>query len=253
LIPEMVNAMRVPRVVIGSLTLAALPACGPSGPDLDQVTRDQREIFFKLGRLERSVEQAATQPAAAAAAPEPKYPDKVYDIPVGGSPVKGPAKAPVTIVEFSDFQCPPCGEARALVKQVVDAYPKDVKLVYKQFPLTAIHDNAMNAAKAAIAADKQGKFWEMHDLLYQNQSALGIDKLTEYAGKIGLDVPHWVKDFSSAAVQEQVVQEMRDGRAVDVDATPTFFVNGSRVGDRSFDGFKAMIERSLRAQPGKKG
>ena len=159
--------MRVPRVVIGSLTLAALPACGPSGPDLDQVTRDQREIFFKLGRLERSVEQAATQPAAAAAAPEPKYPDKVYDIPVGGSPVKGPAKAPVTIVEFSDFQCPPCGEARALVKQVV--------------------------------------------------------------------------------------QEMRDGRAVDVDATPTFFVNGSRVGDRSFDGFKAMIERSLRAQPGKKG
>src|SRR5437588_290907 len=124
----MVNAMRVPRVVIGSLTLAALPACGPSGPDLDQVTRDQREIF--------------------------------------------------------------------------------VKLVYKQFPLTAIHDNAMNAAKAAIAADKQGKFWEMHDLLYQNQSALGIDKLTEYAGTIGLDVPHWVKDFSSAAVQEQVVQEM---------------------------------------------
>ena len=249
----MMNAGRVMRVVIGSLALGSFPACGRSAPDLDQVTRDQREIFFKLGRLERSIEQAATQPAAAAAAPEPKYPDKVYDIPVGGSAVKGPAKAPVTIVEFSDFQCPPCGEARALVKQIVEAYPKDVKLVYKQFPLTAIHNNAMSAAKAAIAAGRQGKFWEMHDVLYQNQSELGTDKLTEYAGKIGLDVPRWVKDFSSAAVQEEVVQEMRDGRAADVDATPTFFVNGSRVVDRSFDGFKALIEKSLRAQPGRKG
>jgi len=128
-----------------------------------------------------------------------------------------------------------------------------VKLVYKQFPLTAIHDNAMNVAKAAIAADRQRKFWEMHDILYRNQGELGIDRLTEYAGKIGLDVPHWVKDFSSAAVQEQVVQEMRDGHAADVDATRTFFVNGGRVGDRSFDGFKAMIERTLRAQPGKEG
>jgi protein-disulfide isomerase len=249
----MMNAGRVMRVVIGSLALGSFPACGRSAPDLDQVTRDQREIFFKLGRLERSIEQAATQPAAAAAAPEPKYPDKVYDIPVGGAPVKGPAKAPVTIVEFSDFQCPPCGEARALVKQIVEAYPKDVKLVYKQFPLTAIHNNAMSAAKAAIAAGRQGKFWEMHDILYQNQGELGTDKLTEYAGKIGLDVPRWVKDFSSAAVQEEVVQEMRDGRAADVDATPTFFVNGSRVVDRSFDGFKALIEKSLRAQPGRKG
>jgi protein-disulfide isomerase len=249
----MMNAGRVMRVVIGSVALGGFPACGRSVPDLDQVTRDQREIFFKLGRLERSVEQAATQPAAATAAPAPKYPDKVYDIPVGGSPVKGPAKAPVTIVEFSDFQCPPCGEARALVKQILEAYPKDVKLVYKQFPLTSIHDNAMNAAKAAIAAGRQEKFWEMHDFLYQHQSELGIDKLTEYAGRIGLDVPRWVKDFSSTAVQEQVVREMQDGRAADVDATPTFFVSGSRVEDRSFDGFKSMIERSLRAQPGKTG
>jgi len=246
--------MHVMEAVIGCLALAALPACGPSAPDLDDVKRDQREILFRLGRLDRSVEGAATQPAAAPAAPEVKtYPDKVYEILVGASPVKGPKSAPVTIVEFSDFQCPPCGDSRDLVKQVLQAYPEDVKLVYKQFPLIGVHDHALDAAKAAIAADKQGRFWEMHDILYQNQRELSVDKLTEYAGRIGLDVPRWVKDFSSQEVQEQVANERRDGRAADVDATPTFFVNGKRVGERSLGEFRTMIEEALRTRPGKKG
>ncbi len=245
--------MHVTKSLIAPLALVALAACNSSTPDLAEVEHDQREIFFRLGRLERSVEQAAT-PTPSPAAPEPKkYPDKVYDIPVGASPVKGAKNAAITIVEFSDFQCPPCAQTRTLVKQVLDAYPKDARLFYKHYPLTSIHENAMNAAKAAIAAGKQGKFWEMHDLLYQNQSALGVDKLTEYAGTIGLDVPRWVKDFSSADVGERVAQDVRDGQAADVDATPTFFVNGKRVGDRSFDEFKSMIEGAMRARPGKKG
>ena len=243
--------MLVTKILLAPLALVA--ACGSSTPEFEEVLRDQREIFRKLGRLERSVEVAAT-PAAAPAAPEPKkYPDKVYDIPIAGAPVKGAKAAPVTIVEFADFQCPPCAQSRTLVKQVLDAYPKDVRFVYKQYPLTSIHHNAMNAAKAALAAEKQGKFWEMHEVLYANQSALGVDKLTEYAGTVGLDVPRWVKDFSSADVRERVASDVRDGQAADVDSTPTFFVNGKRMpNERSLDAFKTMIEGARRAGPAAK-
>ncbi len=236
-----------------ALPFLALAACGSATPELEDVLRDQREIFRKLGRLERSVEVAAA-PAAAPAAPEPKkYPDKVYDIPIGAAPVKGAKGAPVTIVEFADFQCPPCAQSRTLVKQVLDAYPKEVRLVYKQYPLTSIHDNAMNAAKAALAAEKQGKFWEMHEALYANQGALSVDKLTEYAGTVGLDVPRWVKDFSSPEIQEQVAGDVRDGQAADVDSTPTFFVNGKRMpNERSLDAFKTLIDGARRAEPARK-
>jgi protein-disulfide isomerase len=226
--------------------------CQERSTDLDEVMKDQREIFYRIGALEKSIQFAATAPAPATPPPKPVDPDKVWDIPVGDSPVKGPKNAPVTIVEFSDFQCPPCGEVRPLVKQVLDAYPKEVKLVYKMLPLTSIHNNAMAAAKAAVAAGRQGKFWEMHDILYQNQDALGTDNLTAFAGKIGLDVPRWVKDFSSAEVEAQVRKEAGEARAAEVDGTPTFFVNGKRLADRSFDEFKQLIDAALKDKPRKK-
>jgi protein-disulfide isomerase len=129
------------------------------------------------------------------------------------------------------------------------AFPNDVNFVYKNFPLPAtMHPNAMPAAKAAVAAGKQGKFWEMHDLMFQNARELGYDKLKEYAGKIGVDVARWEKDFASPEVQQQVEKEMAEGRGADVTGTPTFFVNGKRVMNRSFDGFKDMIEAALKSQ-----
>ena len=122
-------------------------------------------------------------------------------------------------------------------------YPTDVNFVYKNFPLPAtMHPNAMNAAKAAVAASKQGKFWEMHDIMFQNARELGVDKLKDYAGKIGLDVTRWEKDFNSPDVDQQVQKEMAEGRGADVTGTPTFFVNGKRVMNRSVEGFKDMIE-----------
>jgi len=130
-----------------------------------------------------------------------------------------------------------------LVDQVLQQYPNDVNFVYKNFPLPAtMHPNAMNAAKAAVAAGKQGKFWEMHDVMFQNARDLGADKLKEYAGKAGLDVARWEKDFNSSDVDQQVQKEMAEGRAADVNGTPTFFVNGKRVTNRSVEGFKDMIE-----------
>src|SRR5689334_19232155 len=133
-------------------------------------------------------------------------------------------------------------------------YPTDVNFVYKNFPLPAtMHPNAMNAAKAAVAASKQGKFWEMHDIMFQNARELGVDKLKEYAGKIGLDVARWEKDFNSPDVEQQVQKEMTEGRSADVSGTPTFFVNGKRVMNRSVEGFKDMIEAAKKDTAEKKG
>src|SRR5712692_1070496 len=115
-----------------------------------------------------------------------------------------------------------------------------------------MHPNAMPAAKAAAAAGKQGKFWEMHDIMFQNNRELGFDKLKEYAGKIGLDVVRWEKDFSAPDVQQQIEKEMSEGRSADVSGTPTFFVNGKRVMNRCFEGFKDMVDAALKDQGDKK-
>ena len=132
---------------------------------------------------------------------------------------------------------------------MLQAYPSDVNFVYKQFPLPAtMHPNALPASKAAVAAGKQGKFWEMHDIIFKNNRELSYDKLKEYAGQVGLDVARWEKDYNSPDVQQAIDKELADGRAADVQGTPTFFVNGKRVANRSLDGFKQMIDDALKAK-----
>jgi len=132
---------------------------------------------------------------------------------------------------------------------VLQAYPSDVNFVYKQFPLPAtMHPNALPSSKAAVAAGKQGKFWEMHDIIFKNNRELSYDKLKEYAGQVGLDVARWEKDYNSPDVQQAIDKELADGRAADVQGTPTFFVNGKRVANRSLEGFKQMIDEALKAK-----
>ena len=132
---------------------------------------------------------------------------------------------------------------------MLQQYPKDVNFVYKQFPLPpTMHPNAMPASKAAMAAAKQGKFWEMHDIMFKNQRELSFDKLKDYAKQIGLDVARWEKDFNSPEVQQQIDKESAEGRAADVQGTPTFFVGGKRVMNRSVDGFKQIIDESLKGK-----
>lgn len=128
-------------------------------------------------------------------------------------------------------------------------YPKDVNFAYKNFPLPAtMHPNAMPAAKAVVAAGKQGKFWEMHDVVFQNSSQLGGDKLKELAGQVGLDVPRWEKDTNAPDVQAAIDKDSADGRAANVQGTPTFFINGKLVTNRSVDGFSSMIDEALKAK-----
>ena len=121
-----------------------------------------------------------------------------------------------------------------------------MKFVYKQYPLTQLHANAMNAARAALAAHKQGKFWEMHDKLFANQEALQPDKLKEYAAQVGLNVARFEKDMASPEVQKQIEEESRVADQSGVTGTPTLFINGKRVQNRSLESLKGMIEESLK-------
>ena len=130
--------------------------------------------------------------------------------------------------------------------QVLKAYPKEVKFVYKEFPLTSIHQNALNAARAALAARKQGKFWEMHDKLFANQRALQADKLKEYAQEIGLDAAKFEQDMGSPDVQKEIDEDGKAAQQAQVSGTPTLFINGKRVMTRSFDGLKQMIDEALK-------
>ena len=130
--------------------------------------------------------------------------------------------------------------------QVLKAYPNEVKFVYKEFPLTSIHQNALNAAKAVVAAQKQGKFWEMHDKLFANQRALLPDNLKQYAQQIGLDTAKFEKDMTSPEVQKQIDAEMKLAQDAEVRGTPTMFLNGKRVMNRSFEGLKQMIDEALK-------
>ncbi|MCW5891573.1 MAG: thioredoxin domain-containing protein [bacterium] len=229
--------------VLAAITM--LTACGGSPADIEELKKGQKEMLAKLESLEKNVQQIKTAPAAAAPARPQVDPNKVYDIPASPSPVKGPKDAKVTIVKFSDYQCPFCAQSAPLIDQVLQAYPNDVNYVYKQFPLTSIHPQAMPASKAALAAGKQGKFWEMHALIFENYRQLSPEKLKELAQQLNLDMAKWEADVNSPAVQDEIEEEMKQARAADVTGTPTIFVNGKRLMNRSFDGFKQAIDSAM--------
>ncbi len=146
---------------------------------------------------------------------------------------QGPRNAPVQMVEFGDYQCPYCGQAYAIinrVQEVLDEYGL-VCFTFRNFPLTQIHPNAQHAAEAAEAAGAQGKFWEMHDILYENQHALDDASLREYAAMIGLDVEMFDNEMLTHIHARRVREDFVSGIRSGVNGTPTFFLNGFRYND----------------------
>lgn len=234
-------------VVVPLIGLVALAACGGNPADIEELKKGQKEILAKLEALDKTVQTVKAAAPAAPARPQID-PTKVYNIPTEGSAMKGPKDAKVTIIKFSDYQCPFCAQSAPLVDQVMASYPKDVNFVYKQFPLTSIHPQAMPAAKAAVAAGKQGKFWEMHALIFENSRQLSPEKYKELAQKLNLDMAQFEKDMNSPEVAAAIDAEMKQARAADVTGTPTFFVNGKRLMNRSPEGFKQMIDEALKAK-----
>lgn len=144
-----------------------------------------------------------------------------------GDPYKGPLNARVTMVEFSDFQCPFCSKAVAQANALVQAFPNDLRLVFKQFPLDT-HRDAEFGAEAALAAHNQGKFWEMHDLLYAGFPDLSRETVFGYAKKIGLDMKKFTADMDSHRFKNDVHNEEQQGELAGVEGTPTFYINGKR-------------------------
>ena len=158
------------------------------------------------------------------------------------TPLLGPASARLTMVEFGDFQCPYCGAVQPTVKQVLATYPNDVALAFVNFPLT-MHPYALPAAEAFMAADRQGKAWEMHDQMFANQQALTDADLDGYAQVIGLDLVQFDSDRSSPEIADEVAQDKALGISLGVDSTPTFFIAGSWiVGNQPFSEFQKAIE-----------
>ena len=169
-----------------------------------------------------------------------------------GSFQTGPSNAPVTFVEFGDFECPGCGAMYPIVKQLKQQYGNKMNLVFRNFPLVQIHKNAMVAALAAVAASKQGKFWPMHDILYTNQDTWGTSSnpqtyFNSYAKKIGLNVGKFDADMASQAVINQVNKDEADGNSLQVNETPTFYINQHHfIGNYSYSDLKSAIESQLK-------
>ncbi len=151
--------------------------------------------------------------------------ERALAVPVDDAPSRGAPMAKVTIVEFSDFQCPHCGAAHPELVQLLRTFDGSVRLVYKYFPLSG-HDRAMPAARAAEAARMQGKFWEMHDLLFEHQRSLTDEDITKYAQQLGLDTARFAADSSAEAVQKRIDASKAEGQKLGVEATPSFYVNG---------------------------
>jgi len=182
------------------------------------------------------------------AANAPLAPELAASIANGG-PSFGPADAKVTVVEFSDFQCPYCSRAATVVEQVKEKYGTRVRFVFRQFPLP-MHENARGAAEAALAANAQGKFWQFHDKAFQNQGKLTREGLEGIAKDAGLDVAAFKKALDSKTYAAEVDSDMKLGESVAVNGTPTMFINGARVSNpTSFEAISAQIEGALSGKP----
>ena len=142
--------------------------------------------------------------------------------------VIGPADAPVTLVEYGDYECPYCGEAYPIVKAIQEQLGERLCFVFRNFPLSNMHPYAEHAAEAAEAAGAQGKFWEMHDMLFENQESLHDEALAQYAESLGLDAGRLLGEVLNGTHSARVREDFRSGARGGVNGTPTFFINGVR-------------------------
>jgi len=165
---------------------------------------------------------------------------------IDDDPYLGSKDAKVTIIEFSDFECPACKRAEPVVKQVTSYYGDKILFVYRDFPIYQLHPFAQKAAEASECAFEQDKYWEMHDKLFDNQDALDVSSLKRYAREIGLDGAQFDSCLDSSKYQSEVEKDANDGVKAGVQGTPTFFINGKQyTGGRSLEEFRKIIDKEL--------
>ena len=165
---------------------------------------------------------------------------------IGTDHIRGSIDAPITIVEYGDYECPYTGMAYPVVKEIMRQFGEKLYFVFRNFPLREIHPHAQHAAEAAEAAATQDKFWQMHDYLFKHQKALDDHHLVEYAQKVGLDIEKFKQEMSGHVYAPLINESLKNGSNSGVKGTPTFFVNGIRYEDSwDLDTFSNLLEKSL--------
>ena len=183
--------------------------------------------------------------------PGPEADTKVYPVKPGDAPSKGPANAPLVLVVFSDFQCPFCKRVEPTLAEMEKHYAGKVRVVWKNYPLP-FHNNAEPAAEAAMAADAQGKFWPMHDRLFENNTALDRESLENYAAAIGLDLPRFRAELDGGRYKARVDADKQEGSELGVVGTPAVFINGRKIaGAYPFETFQKIADAELEKVEGK--
>jgi protein-disulfide isomerase len=200
---------------------------------------------IKTGKSETDAVAAASA-SKWAHVQQPRMLEDPIVIPVGGAPSLGPQNASITLVEFSDFQCPYCAAAAPELAAVLKAYPTQVKLIFKEYPLDT-HSQAALAAAAAVAAHKQGKFWPMYDAMFAAHNDLSRDNLVALAQKNGLDLKRFEADLDSTEVKEAITRDVQDGDRAGVSGTPTLFIDGQRYnGPIELESLKPVLDAELK-------
>jgi protein-disulfide isomerase len=201
---------------------------------------------LRAGKNENDAIEAAKASKWGHGPQPPKLLEDAVAIPTAGSPVRGPADATLTLVEFSDFQCPYCYVAAGKLDAVLKAYPSKVKLIFKQFPLDT-HSQAALAAAAAIAAQRQGKFWPMHDALFAHRRELSPRTILALARDNGLDMNRFAADVDSAETKKVITKDLDDGDRAGVEGTPSIFVNGRKYnGGLDLEAIRPIIDAELK-------
>jgi protein-disulfide isomerase len=218
---------------------------------LDRGTSELARVGSSLAVLETALQEVSGAPQRAAPArsgPSDRERARRLSIRTDGAPIRGPEAAHVTIVAFSDFHCPYCARAKQTLEQVQEVYPDDVAVVFKHLPLRQ-HKGALEAHAAAEAAHGQGRFWEMHDLLFASPYELEPEQLASHARQLGLDVPRFERDLASDAVRQRVEADLHEAQQLGITGTPTFYVNGRLLaGAQPFEAFQEAIDQELRIE-----
>ena len=235
------------HVLVSAALLAVVLAAFAAGWWMGRAARLDLGTESRLARLEERVEELRAQRRPAPASDPAAGVSRVHPIDVGDSPALGPADAPVTIVEFADFECPYCASAGPTLERLLAEYSGKVRLVFKHNPLP-IHTNALLAHRAAVAAERQGKFWEMHDLLYSSQHALDRETLKSHARTLGLDLVAFEAILSSPESTRVVGADISQAGKLKIQGAPAFFINGRFLpGAQPIEAFRELIDQALEA------
>lgn len=231
-------------LVAAAIVVAAVIVQGA----LDRGTSELERVGRSLAELEAILKEVGGVSSSAApsrSGPTDTERARRVSLRTDGAPRRGGEAAPVTIVEFGDFHCAYCKQADATLARVQEAYGDQVSLVFKHLPLRQ-HADAPQAHAAAEAAHRQGRFWDMHDLLFEAGPGLDQPKLVGFARQLGLDVARFESDLASAAVRDRVEADVREAQQLGITGTPTFYVNGRLLaGAQPFEAFRSVIDQEL--------